>query len=236
MIKRYLLFLALLVAPSLSSALNLADIKTQVRFRMKDADADATRQRYSNPQLERIIREGHRFVCNTTWIIQKSTSFPLVSGTTDYTLPTDIFEITRVTHDLRLLPEKSKDALDADSGGWEEATGMPAFYYQDRTQPDSVSFTPVPDSSASTGTIIVDYIAQGNVLDIDEEEPFEGIDRYQAYGDILVYYTCYVLSTIENDARAQIWGQLFETELKALMDTVGVRPNYNPGFSGKRSP
>lgn len=229
-----LLLLALLAFPSNLLALNLGEIRTEVRRRT--ADIPDPKVFFTNSELNAIINEGHRLVCNGTWVIHRSTSISLVSGTTYYSLPTDILEITRVTREYSLLKETTLDARDAESEDWEETGGTPAYYFQDRARPDQIGFHPFPNSSSSTGTVRINYIAQAGTLSSDSDVPFNDSDRYVAYHDVLVYYGCYVVFLKANDPRATQYLQLFESTFNLIRDTVGSKPNFNPGFSGKRTP
>lgn len=216
-------------------ALNLGEIRTEIRLHIKDSNT--SRQNYSDSQLNNIINQAHRDVVNLSWVIKKSTSIELVSGTTHYALPTDFLQITRVTVRRENMEEKSLAGLDGDfpRSDWEISAGDPEDYYQDPTLPGYISFYPWPNSSTSTGTVKVNYLAKANSLTSDSDEPFNGDDLYQDYSDILIWYTCYQVMAIEGRAdKAQYYLNAYESRLALMIDKLGQKVNYFPSFSGQR--
>ena len=237
LIKKFLLALSLFVpiSPSVVFALDLSDIRTEIRVRIKDTHA--TNRRYSDAQLLEIINQTQRDVATVSWIIKKSTSITLVSGTTYYTLPTDVFSIDRVTFQYRNIPESSLQELDSrfNNSSWANATGTIDRYFQDLSQPSKIGVYPWPNSSASTGTLRINYIAQAADLASDSDEPFNGDDRYTQYHDLLIYDPCNKIFLIEGDLpKADQYRAYYEARVQLLLDSVGSRPNYRPSFGARR--
>jgi len=227
----FALLALLLLSPAHS--LTLSTIRTEVRVRIKDANA--SRQRYTDAQLNSIINQTQRDVVNFTWIIRKNTSIELVSGTTYYTLPTDIIHIDRVTWRRRNVPEQTLQSLDstAQFGDWQIAGGPPQSYFQDPTQSTKIGIQPWPNSSSSTGTVVVNYVSQATDLSSDSDVPFNAETRYYPWHDLLIYEPAYKIMLIEGEyQRAAEYRSYFETRLKSMMDNLGRKDNYIPGFSG----
>jgi hypothetical protein len=234
--NKLLLSLFLYFSPSLCFSLTWSDVREQVRIIVKDNDS--TRRRYSDAQLLDIANEAQRDISNATWIIYKSTSIPLVAGTTYYTLPSDTIEITRVTREYKTLEETTFDKEDSDNSGgaWETTTGTPVDYFQDSTRPDSIGIKPFPNASSSTGTLRIHYVAQPIDLSADIDIPFNSHNRYLPYHDTLIYYICTRIFMIENEqTKIALYSQLYESRVALLRERVGLKPNYMPGFSGQRS-
>lgn len=227
-------FLALVFfAPFHSFALTLSEIRTQIRIRTNDTST--TRQRYSDTQLNNLVNETHRDVVNFTWIIRKSDDFELVSGTTYYSLPTDIIHIDRVTWRRRNLPETTFTELDSKSqfGDWAISAGPPQSYFQNPAEPDQIGIYPWPNSSVSTGTVVVFYAAQAATLSSDSDEPFNSEDRYVTWHDLLIYEPAYKIMLIEGETdKAGEYKAYFETRLRNMMEKLGLKNNYIPGASG----
>lgn len=216
-------------------ALTLSEIRTEVRVHIKDSNT--SRQNYTNTQLDNIINQAHRDVVNLSWVIKKSASLELVSGTTHYAVPTDFIQVARVTFRDRNIEEKSLPGLDGDfaDSDWETAGGYPQYYYQNPTLPGYLSFYPFPNSSTSTGTIKMNYFAKANTLSSDSDEPFNGDDRYQDYSDVLIWYSVYQLYAIDGRAdKAQYYLSAYESRLALMIDKLGQKPNFWPSFSGQR--
>lgn len=217
-------------------ALTLAQIRTELRVRIKDVGTAGTRQTYSDSQLDNVINEAHRDVVNITWVIKKNTEFELVSGTTYYSLPTDIIAIQRVTRVKKVLKETTLEQRDAETTGWESSGGPPSAYFQDPSEPDMIGLYPWPNSSASTGTVKVHYFAQANTLSVDSDEPFNGEDRYQTYADLLILYAAHKIFLIQGQFdKSNQYKQEYETRIIVMRERVGSKPNYNPGFSGNQN-
>lgn len=234
--KKKILLLLILFAPLFVHALSLSDIRNQIRLIIKDNDS--SRRRYTDDNINFLINEGQRDVENLTWLLSKNTTITLVSGTTYYSLPTGVVEIARVDKDYQLLDEVSVDKLDSDNNGskWQNQGGVPLKYFQDSTRIDSLGFYPYPSGTASTGTVHVYYVRKPTDLSADSDIPFESIDRYLSYNDLLVYYPCIRIFMIEGDVnKATFYSQIYETRIQALKEKAGSTPNFIPSFSGTRS-
>ena len=234
---RLLSFSILLVgAVHNADALTLSELRTEIRVRVKDVGTAGTRQTYSDTQLNAMINEAHRDIVNITWVIKKNTEIELVSGTTYYSLPTDIIAIQRVTRAKKVLKETTLEQRDAETTGWETAGGAPSAYFQDPSEPDMIGFYPWPNTSASTGTIKVHYFAQANLLSVDGDEPYNAEDRYQSYSDLIIYYVAYRVFLIQGQFdKANLYKQEYETRIIVMRERVGSKPNYNPGLSGNQN-
>lgn len=230
--KKLIVALLLLWPAVPARALTLAEIRTEVRVRIKDTATD--RRRFSDAQLTALINEAQRDVNNAAWVVGVSTSVQLVSGTTFYALPEAAIAILRVTRDYRLLKEVTLDKLDADfmGGAWFMTGGIPTSYYQDLTNIDQIGLYPWPNGTTSTGTLRIDLVSQPADLSDDTDEPFNADERYKPYDDLLIFYPAYRVFLIEGDERATLYRQEYESRLQVMRDRVGRKPNFNPSFTG----
>jgi hypothetical protein len=234
-LRRFLIsLLAVISLQVVAQAMTWSDIKTNTRLAIKDTNT--TRQRYSDTQLLSLANECQRDLQNAGWIVSKSTSFPLVSGTTYYNVPTDVVAITRVTHGYKLLKETTMDAEDAASSGWELAGGpLPRAYFQDRTQPGKIGFVPWPNAASSTSTVRMQYVAQPADMASTSDTPLNADARYAPYHDLFIQYIAYRVYLLEGEtAKADYYGRQYESRLQNMRDRLGSKPNYNPGFSSDR--
>jgi hypothetical protein len=186
--RKTFLFLAALLVTQIASAVTWTDMLAQVRVMIKDTHA--TNQRFTDTQLLNLANEGQREVNIATWAIMKSTAITLVSGTTYYSLPTDYIAPLRVTRDYKLIKEVTIDKLDADfnGSGWQLTGGVPSGYYIDQTQPDKIGIYPYPNSSSSTGTLRINYVAQASTMTSTSSTPYNGIVRLQDYAEPIIFY------------------------------------------------
>ena len=230
-----ILSLVCLFGPRWAQALNLGEIRTEVRLHIKDSNT--SRQNYSDTQVNNIINQVHRDVVNLTWVVKKSTSLELTDETTHYALPTDLIQIARLTFRDENMEEMSLAGLDGEfsDSDWETAGGYPDKYYQNPVLPGYVSFYPYPNSSTSTGTVKINYFAQSNTLSSDSNTPFNGDYRYQDYSDILIWGAVYEIYVIEGRVdKAQYYGNLYESRLMIMREGLAKIPNWWPSFSGQR--
>lgn len=230
---------AFTLSASKAEALTLSELRTQIRLHIKDVGTSSTRQTFTDTQLNSLINEAQRDVINATWAIQKQTSITLVSGTTYYAIPTDLMEITRVTFNDKNLKETTFAAEDAaaSNAAWERTGGIPISYFQDSTQPGYIGMRPFPNSSSSTGTVKVMYIAFAADLSADGDIPFNTITRLYPFHDLLILFPCYKVFLIQgNQVKFQMYATQYESRLKMMSDKFGTKPNYTPGFSGTRGP
>lgn len=222
-----------------TEALTLSEIRTQIRLHVKDVGTASTRQTFSDAQLNSLINEAQRDVVNATWAIQKSVAITLVSGTTYYSLPTDLMEVTRVTFNDKNLKETTFEQEDAanSNSAWERTGGMPNAYFQDSTQPDKIGMRPFPNSASSTGTLKINYIAFASDLSSDSDVPFNSIARLKPFNDLLILYPCYKVFLIQgNEVKFKMYAEQYESRLAIMSGKFGTKPNYTPGFSGTRGP
>lgn len=234
--KKSLIALIFLFSPLLGHALTVSQIRDNIRLIVKDNDP--SRRRYSDTQLLAMENEAQRDISNATWIVWKSTSFPLVSGSTYYSIPSDSIEIMRLTREYKLIGENTFDKLDSDNVGaaWELIGGTPVDYFQDSSQPDKIGIKPFPNTSSSTGTIRMQYVAQPVDLVSDSDIPYNAYNRYLPYNDLIVYYVATRIFMLEGDANKMgVYSQLYESRVKIVTDKVGSHPNYLPSFSGTRT-
>jgi hypothetical protein len=225
-------FATFLLIPTLSHSMNLGTIKTEIRLRIKDTNS--SRQRYTDAQLTNLINQTQRDVVNFTWIVQGSSSFPLVSGTTYYSLPSTFIQILRVTYNGRKLPQATLTSLDSrfNFGSWQTTSGTPDSYFQDPTQSSKIGFFPYPNST-STGTVNVMFSIQATDLSSDSDVPFNSETRWVPYHDLLIYEPCYKIFLIEGEvAKVAEYKNYYEVRMKQIIDLIGKNPDYLPGFSG----
>jgi len=215
------------------SALTLAEIRTEIRVRIKDNNT--TRQRYTDAQLLELINEAQRDAVNKTWVLNKSTDIPLVIGTTYYTVPTDNISLQRVTINNRRIPETSLIKLDSDSGSsaWANTYGLPQQYFQDPARTTQIGVYPWPNNSLSTGTLHIIYNCQAPDLVSDSDVPFNAELRWYPYHDTLIFYPAFRVYLIENEIeRATASRQEYEAAILTMNARIGNRPDFNPSMAG----
>lgn len=226
--KRIIWLLAVPIFCGAVQAQTLSEIRTAVRRNVRDTSSTASLQRYSDTILTTFVNEAQRDVVMNTWIISKSTTITLVANTTYYSLPTDVINIQRVTVDFANLPEVLLEQQDADNGNtaWETSGTTPASFFQDKSQTDKVGITPYPTSA---GTMRIIYFAFATDLSSDSDVPFNSLDRFKGYHDLLTWYATYRILFIEGmfDKATNFKG-LYDTRLPVLYQDYGAKPARVP--------
>ncbi len=240
--RKILFLFALLIFPIQAKALTHAQIKTELRLRIKDTLS--TRQRYTDAQLTNLINEAHRDIVNKTHPLYNLTQVAVSTGANSASTPTDLLEYYRVLYTTNtssdsgyVLTETSLYQLDSLNNGnnWIRTHGAPTNYYQDPTAPDKIIFFPIPSTTTQTGNLFIWYVQKANTLASDSDTPFQGINRYQDYSDLLVYYPAAIIYQIEGEGdKATAYMTLYADRLAELKNYVFTHPNFIPGFSGQR--
>lgn len=80
--------------------------------RARDSLADPNGERWSNERLVRLASEAQQDVAKHTRILKGQADIPLVIGQHTYTLPADVYELTRATYNDYKIPLVSYNTLD----------------------------------------------------------------------------------------------------------------------------
>lgn len=150
-----------------------------ILVRARDTLADPTGERWSDARLLRLVDEGQQDIAKHTKILKGQLDLPLIEGQAIYTLPSDLWLITRAAFDDCPIPLHSHAELDElarnqqinnysdyrDRRGygstdnllttscWELATGaeIQALVY-DRRNINEIRVYPIPDEGIATNS------------------------------------------------------------------------------------
>ena len=149
--------------------MNLGAILTEVRQELQDSPVDAGSRIWSDTELTAYANDGV-LLCQqlTEWLETLSNIVPVI-GQQDYTLPTNILHLRRVTFDQEYLPQTRVYELDRDRSNWRAAgNGSPIRFFLDRW--DTLSVYPKPLAAGTTYTFsselgVIAEITDGGVPD-----------------------------------------------------------------------
>lgn len=221
-------------------ALTLLDLRTQCRFYLRDTASDPARQRFFDSQLNTLLNNAQREVNNRIWAIINSTSISLISGTTEYLLPTDYIFPLRVTVNHIPIPERSLSFLDDSGNNWvQDSTGVPREYYIKVSSPlvagairkESIGVHP---TSSGTMTMTIDYLSQVTEMSASGDIPF-GADNRRLYDThyVLAYYVSalgFMAMGMKEDA--MFYFNLYNSMVLEMESINKTRLLYNPNFRG----
>ena len=219
--------------PCTASAKPLSSIISSCR--VLATDSSSARQRFDDSELTAFVNEGQKDCVTQIWPIRKASTFELIAGSTYYSTPSDFLHVLRVTRDYQVITEKSPSALDKVSN-WQEVGGLPINYYLSFSSRSLIGFYPFPDSTASTATIRMDYVALASDLSASSDEPYNAIVELQPYAQILEFYCAYRATLIDGAPDlAQAYYAEYQRGLKRMSEEATARPAYNPSLTGAGS-
>lgn len=223
-----------------SHAMTASEILSRARINLKDQGTSSDRKSFTDATLLQYVSDGQREANSYAWLLIQRYTFTLTANTTEYALPSDFIASQRVLYRRGTtwlkLEQTSFNQLDAESSGWMGiSAGIPNKYYIYMTTTPVIGFVPAP-SSASTGTIQLDYVASTIDVTSTSDTPFNGFAILTPYHSALVYYvTCRGYQVLEEGELAQpycdLWNQAIVTMMKGLLK----QPDFNPGFGGRRN-
>lgn len=227
-----LAFSGSLVAPCWGQT--AADIITRARVLLNDTSSDSTRQRFSDAQLLGFLNDGQREAVAFSWVLKSSYTLTLVSGTTEYALPSDFVATWRVLYRDKKLDQTSLPELDANTVGWRNVAGIPQKYYIYLGATTNIGFYPAP-STGSAGTVVVYYYQQPADLTTTSETPWNGWALLTPYQSGLVYYIAYRgYSALHQADLATPYFSEWALFVNGLKEAASKTPDFNPGIGGLR--
>ena len=223
-----------------SYALNLSEIRTEVRRIVRDQGSD----RYSDAVLNSLVNQGQKDINNQTWKLYKTTAYVLSPLTTYYNLPGDFLAMRQAYFknsqgDNLVIDALAERSLIQKNGAWEKERGTPVSYYVSAaTNPTvtssstmRISYIPIP-TVTSTGTVTLLYYNEPPDLAMDSDLPFEGRRNLFSYHMALVYYTVMRIRLIEGvPDEATVYQNLYAGQVAIMEKRAFMTPDLTPGFS-----
>lgn len=221
----------LLVLATLASstfALTLSDLRTQVRRTLDDTSTETAKQHWTDAELNFLINQGQREVCDTiAWALYATSTAYTTAYSTWVALPTDCYAIDRLVIDsaaYTVIPEvtlASKDKEDA--SWWSGGAGKPDSYFWN-TERTRIGFSPCPNAAYE---YTIDYVAIPADMDDDADVPFNGVTKLKPYHHLLIHYVVWWCSKDKDHY------QLYSAGLQRMANAIKVSPNYIPVIGGK---
>ena len=234
----FLFLLLCLFQAGPAEALTLSELLTRTRIFLRDTATSASRQTFSDTQLTYFLNDSQKEVNLRTFAVVASSRIQLASGTTEYSLPSTNVIVLRVTVDNVPIPERTFSFLDDSGVNWIQTSTGPVDSYYVRTSSslvngvarESIGF----HSSSSSGTAIIDFLAQPTDLSIAGDTPF-GSDntRLLPFHHILAYRSAYLgWASKGNLDMAAIYLREFEAMIPAMEAATKTKLSYNPNLRG----
>jgi hypothetical protein len=204
--------------------------------RIGDLTQDPSHQEWSSSKKQQKIEEAQeRFILDTRALVDTSTG-TCVDGTSEYSLPTDVLDITRLAHKGIRLRRMSKFDLDIQlQSDWSDDTGTPRSYFVDLDPNNKVyRVYPTPQAADAGANLTIEYIKIPPALSADSSVPFDGHTLMTPYHMAIVYFAAAELLKQNPDeariAKIRLYQKEYEIlvaqcreTFKAMSDTVPLR-------------
>jgi len=149
-----------------------------------------------------------------------ATTTTVVDGTSEYDLPTDVLDITRMAHKGIKLRRVSKFELDSlYQSDWSTLSGTPASYYVD-LDPNNKKFRlyPIPGGTDAGVNLAIEYIKIPPELTNDGAVPWDGHTLMAPYHMAIAYWASADLLKQNPDAARAAKINVFEKEYEKMVD------------------
>lgn len=125
---------------------------------VRDSVADPNQERWTDERLIRILNEGQKDIARQTRILKGEIGLTLVTGQPVYELPEDLWLVTRIAFDNKVLPLMSFDEMDDCNLCWYTDTGnrVEAMVY-DKRDIHRIRAYPIPDDQVASTPYVFTY-------------------------------------------------------------------------------
>ncbi|MBA3052293.1 MAG: hypothetical protein FP827_04290 [Candidatus Omnitrophica bacterium] len=187
------LFFSLIFCLSQAYALNLGEMRTQIRETLKDTGPSSAEYYWSDTALNSKVNIiQNQIVSQGRFILGKYSTYTVLNQR-EYALPSDCLTLEKVsfwispsTTAFKRLQYKSIDDLDAENVNWQkQSAGQPLYYYQ---RGNKIGLSPVCSVTYSTTSIslVFEYIKQPDTLSSDTDVPFDEYPQLVSFHQLIV--------------------------------------------------
>lgn len=183
---------------------------------------DPSNTKFTAAQKQAEIQKAQEVFVLDTACLKDTTSFTLVAGTAEYSLPTDILDVIRVSHAALKLERVSQFEMDVlvDSD-WTDDTGTPVKYYIDLDPNNKkIHFYPIPNATAvsAAATAIMEYLKQPPALSSDSDVPLDSHTLLGVYHDAISYKAASNLLNIRPDQASLFMVGQYDKKYQELVE------------------
>ena len=207
---------------------NYGEIKSFARRFALDNNADTSLYHFTDVLIGSYTNAGQIDMCNSSFCLEGTTTYTLVSGKREYNFESDMIAITRITLDNVLLPQKSIAKLD-DSDNWESvlSSSTPSYYYIKHTTYSVIGFDVLPNTTYTK--MKVQFVKQPTALVNNSDIPFDGQSRLSSFHFGLVFWTAAMICYEDNrEADGDRFFLLYQRYTKNMETGARINPDYVP--------
>ena len=212
-------------------SITLSTVTTRVRTIVDDPYTTYGTMRYSSSTIYGFINDAQHRVFYATQLNETYAYQSLVSGTTEYALPSDCLFVERVTLNTTsskgayVIPQKTIWGLDDIDSTWTVKTATPTAYFLRNRY---IGMYPFP--SWDGAVLGLWYIKFPSRMTAESDYIFDGLVVMEPYWELLAIYAAAKIAELEGNtslytALAAEW----QAGLKDMKDYIRYNPNYTPG-------
>lgn len=186
--KHFIVISLFLVLCGISQATTLSDIRSQVRYDIRDTtDTVNIDVRFSDTILNQRINIVQDYVVRYTKCLYTRNISTPVAGQQEYLLPSDCSAIDRVrfTGSAQRLVGRTLAGLDNEIPSWESTSaGIPRYYYR---RGNNIGLYPAPSVTlATSGALKIDYFQKATAMTSDSDTIFNGDASLADYANVII--------------------------------------------------
>lgn len=198
----------------------LSDLIDQVRDHLDEPDEE----QWTNVQIRKWINEGVRDVARRGEVVQARATIATVSGTQEYSLPTDIVRIHRVeyqdaSNQTTALEYRAFNNMDEVWGTQQRiVSSSRPYWFTLWGTPPTLKIVVYPIPSTTSDTIRVFYYSTPADLATDGSDDADTVTVPQGWEDMVVLYAEYVALRKDRDPRWQEAKQIYEEKISQMIE------------------
>jgi hypothetical protein len=225
---------------------------------------DENSTRYTDDRILDIINEAQRDLVKKTGMLVTKSEIALVAEQADYTLPSDLYSLSRVTVGGIRIPFSSTSLMDEKSDSWENVVGTsPEYIIYDQSNLDEIRVYPIPStvtlvSEPPTTTLegsmpygaFMGYSSDTNTSGVIngtlqityQRKPTDGTignsldnDIDNIYKEVVVYYCASVLLLESHNDREVSRGTMYQGKYTEEINNLIVNKATNFSTSNNRN-
>ena len=202
--------------------MNLGELRTRLRL----LNPEATSAVVSDANVNLLLNEGAETVANKTDCLVTYDTQDVISGTQEYSLPTDCLKPLYVVYDDDIIPCVTQEWLDQYIPDWRGETGSTELYYR---RANYIGLYKEPTANeAGTDLLKIYYVKKPTSMSSDSADPFDSDPTLTPYHNLVVTYARAKCKEIVGKMQQ---AQLLYSEFEAKCREMKREINYEPDLS-----
>jgi len=211
---------------ALCHAITLGETETKARYLLRD---NVTPYRYSSALIYEMAREGQDDMVGRTWCLDNKIAVALTTGTTEYTIPSDVLSVYRVTigtspASAKYIEEKTLKQLDGKADWSGVLPSTPSCYFLSYNR---IGVNPPPAAAFNNAALTVYYAQKASSVTATTDNLLNNINIISPYAQAVAYYIASRCYGLDGEAEKEKWAwALYLDIVNTMQSQLLRRPNY----------